>query len=46
MVDIHRCLEENSFNVDLTVGAIIAENARKEGKSTYLKNDQCTRNKV
>ena len=41
MVEVHRCLEENSFNVDLTVGAIIAENARKEGMSTALMNDQC-----
>ena len=32
MVEIHQYLEENSFNVDLTVGAILAENARKAGK--------------
>ena len=32
MVEIHRNLEENAYNVDLAVDAILAEHCRQAGK--------------
>ena len=38
MVEIHRQLEENAYNVDLAVDSILTENARQAGRNsiTYL----------
>ncbi len=37
MVEIHRQLEENAYNVDLAVDSILTENARQAGRnSIYL----------
>ena len=34
MVEIHRHLEENAYNVELAVDSILTENARQAGRNS------------